>query len=315
MGEAIQVALQDETLVRDELMSRMRQLNLTAAEIARLTGKSTTTISLVMNGKYKGRAEVLAEIMEALDEAEKRQNESARPTSFFSEGQTIIYSILNLTYHHRGFSTIVGPSGMGKTFTAKRFAEQHALDVMYIRCCDGMTVIDTIQLLLDMTSTSNSGNRVQRMRRAINGFKKRGVRMILVDEADLLVTDSGNKPAILKKIALFREVKEAGVGVAMIGLESFDDTLRSVGETYLTSRIDYFRRVSDPSIEELSNFLEGQGWDISEPDARQVIAMAPKRGGFRFLEKLSQTGKFLGLLADALSVSYAAGGHYKEGKA
>ncbi len=293
----------------------MKQLGLTAAEIARLTGKSTTTISLVMNGKYKGRPEVLSEIMEALDDVEKRQKELARQVAFLSEGQKIIYHILNLTYHHYGFSTVVGPSGLGKTFTAKHFAEQHPHDVMYVRCCDGMTVIDTIQLLLDMTKTSNYGNRIQRMKRAIHGFKKRGIRMILVDEADLLVTDAGNKPAILKKIALFREVKEAGIGVAMIGLESFDDTLRSVGETYLTSRIDYFRRVSDPSIEELAYFLEEQGWDTSEPDAQQVISMAPKRGGFRFLEKLSQTGKFLGTLADALSVSYAAGGHFKEGKA
>ena len=309
----MEAILNEHSLISDELAQKAAKLKLTNADIARIANKSTATVSQVMRGIYKGRPEVIDEILAALEDAEESvKAKPARKASWMTEGQKIIYSILNLTYHHNGFSAVVGPSGLGKTFTAKLFASQHK-DVEYVRCCDGMTVTDTIQILLDITHSSSHGNRVQRMSRALRGFKKRGLKMLLVDEADLLVTDPGNKPAILKKIAVFREVKEAGFGVAMIGLESFDDTLRVVGETYVTSRIDYFRRVSDPSMEELSGFLEEQGWDISEPDAQQVISLAPKRGAFRFLEKLSQTGKYLDSLAEALSVSYAAGGHYKEG--
>ena len=309
----MEAILNEHSLISDELIKKASALKLNNADIARIANKSTATVSQVMRGIYKGRPEVVDEILAALEHVEESSKErQKRKISWMTEGQKIIYSILNLTYYHNGFTAVVGPSGLGKTFTAKHFASQHD-DVEYIRCCDGMTTTDTIQLLLDVTHSSHNGNRVQRMNHALRGFKKRDLKMLLVDEADLLVTDPGNKPAILKKIAIFREVKEAGFGVAMIGLESFDDTLRVVGETYVTSRIDYFRRVADPSLEELSDFLENQGWDLSEPDAQQVVSLAPKRGGFRFLEKLSQTGRYLGTLAEALSVSYAAGANYKEG--
>lgn len=301
--------MENGTELLEMLSEKVKQLKLSNSQIARIADKSTGTISQVLNGKYKGRPEVVEEILAAVAELEEKMADR-KPTpsevKWLSSGEKLIHGILNLTYHYSGFSAVVGPSGLGKTFTARYFANEHA-DVAYTRCSDGMSMGDTIQMLLDVTGSNGYGTKTQKMKRAINGLKDRGISMILVDEADLLTTDRTNKHAILKKISVFREVKESGIGVAMIGLVSFDDTLRVVGETYVTSRLDYFRKVSDPSYEELAYYLANQGWDPEAADAQQVISMAPNRGGFRFLEKLSQTGKYLGSLAEALTVTYAAG--------
>lgn len=296
--------------ILETLLQKVKDLKLSNSEISRVSGKSSSTVSQVLNEKYRGRAEVVEEILTAITTMEIAET-TVSPVTWLTDGEELIRGVLNLTYHQKGFSAVVGPSGLGKTFTAKLFSSEHH-DVAYMRCNDGMSMGDTIQALLDITGAPGYGTKTQRMKRAIRALQDRGINMILVDEADLLVTEHGNKPAILKKISVFREVKESGIGVAMIGLESFDDALRVVGETYVTSRIDYFRRVMDPSYEELSLYLANQGWDPETTDAKQVISMAPKSGLLRFLEKMSATGKYIGSLKEALAVTYASGRHVKE---
>ena len=294
------------------LRNKVTENRLSNSSVARVTGKSTSTVSQVLSGKYQGRPEVIGEMLTALEAHEASHEDSQIPgaSTWLTSGEQLINGILNLTYHTGGFAAIVGPSGIGKTYTSKLFDEAHP-DTAYIRCADGMSMGDVIQAILDIVGAPAYGTKTQKMRRAIAGLKEQGIRMILVDEADLLVTD-GSKPAILRKISVFREIKESGVGVAMIGLESFDNALRSVGETYVTSRLDYFRKVRDTAQEELAHFLSTQGWDPETLDARYAIQLAPKRGSLRFLSKLAQTATFLGSLKEALSVTFTAVGHIKE---
>jgi DNA transposition AAA+ family ATPase len=302
--------MEKETPALERLIGLVKDLRLSNTDLARISEKSTGTVSLVLNGKYRGRPEVIEEMLASLEEL-SRQPSDIPPVKWLTEGETIIRGILNLTYHSNGFAAVVGPSGLGKTFTAKYFAETHS-GVAYARCSDGMSMGDAIQLLLDITSSPGYGTKTQKLKKAIRALKDKNIRMILIDEADLLVTEISNKPAILKKISVFREVKEAGIGVALIGLESFDDTLRIVGETYVTSRIDFFGRIDNPSGGELSYYLANQGWDPELPEARTLLAQAPKNGLFRFLEKIANAAKYFGSLPEARNMIYAPGGHFKE---
>ena len=104
-------------------------------------------------------------------------------------------------------------------------------------------------------------------------MKDQGVKMLLVDEAELLVAD-GSRPKILKKISVFREVKEAGIAVSLIGLENFDTALRAVGETYVTSRIDMFRHADNPTQAEISHYLACLGCDPETEGGVTSPAMA-----------------------------------------
>lgn len=302
----------EELAILAALKSKVAEKKYSNATVCRISGKSTSTISQVLNGTYKGREEVIDEILTSLIKHEEAHSDDSQvvTSQWLTEGEQLISGLLSLTYHTTGFCAVVGPSGIGKTYTTKLFASTRS-DTAYIRCADGMSMGDVIQAVLDITGLPAYGTKTQKMRRAITGLKEQGIKMLLVDEADLLVTD-GSKPAILRKISVLREIKEAGIGIAMIGLESFDEALRSVGETYVTSRLDYFRKVRDTTSEELSYFLATNGWDTDTPDAKHAISLAPKRGSLRFISKLSATAKFLGSLKEALAVTFTASGHVKE---
>lgn len=297
----------------DRLHEKVKDLGISNARLAQLSGKSTSTISQVMNGKYAGRPEIISEIFDAVVGYEESLDDNGQlpgTIAWLTEGEKLINGILDLTYHTRGFSAVVGPSGIGKTYTSRLFEEAHP-DVLYMRCADGMSMGDVINSLLESVQTPAYGTKTQKMRRCIQALRDKGIRMILVDEADLLVTE-GSKPAILKKISVFREIKEAGIGVAMIGLEAFDDALRVVGETYVTSRIDYFRKVRDTAREELAYYLGLQGFDPETSEAQHAISLAPKRGSLRFLAKLCSTAGILGGIKEAITVTFTASGQIKE---
>lgn len=305
-----------ESVKTNPILERLRETvaakKLSVSEVARISGKSTGTVSAALNGKYKGRKEAVDEILAAIEESAERGAEPERRLrQWLTEGEQIIEDVLKLTYFNHGFAAIVGQSGIGKTFTAKLFSSSRN-DVAYARCNDGMSMGDTINMLLEMAGLATSyGTKTQKMKRAIQALVEHGIHMILVDEADLLVSD-GSRPLILKKISVFREVKEAGIAVAMIGLPAFDNALRVVGETYVTSRIDYLSNAPNTTCEELEYFLAGQGWDTDTPEARLVISLAPKQGALRLIEKLSQTGKFLESLKDAIAVTFASNGRIRE---
>ncbi|MEG1912777.1 MAG: AAA family ATPase [Cloacibacillus sp.] len=297
---------------RRNLLEIVAAKQLSNSAVARITGKSASTVSQVLNGKYQGRPEVLDEMVAALDSFEENSEPAQLDgtVQWLTDGEKLINGMLTLTYQTCGFAALVGPSGIGKTYTSKLFAEHHQQDTAYIRCADGMCQGDVVNMLLDIVGLPAYGTKTQRMKRAITAMKESGIRMILVDEADLLVTD-GSKPAILRKISVFREIKESGIGVAMIGLESFDNALRLVGETYVTSRLDYFRRVKDTAAEELAYFVAKLGIDPETPEARHAISLAPKRGSLRLISKFAQTANLIGL-REALAVIFNATGHIKE---
>ena len=296
----------------EALRELVQELGLSNGDVARISGKSTGTVSQALSGKYRGRAEAISEIMEALaaHRKEREERREAAAAAWQTEGQGLIASVLGLTWATRGFSVVVGPSGIGKTHTALRFAEWRP-DALYMRCSDGMCMGDVIDALLGLTGTPSHGSNSQRLRRAIRALADHGARMVLVDEADLLVTD-GSRPKILKKISVFREVKEAGIGVSLIGLESFDTALRAVGETYVTSRIDMLRRAVAPTMPELERYMSGLGIDTETEGARRALALAPKNGSMRFVGKAADIARQLGGdMLEALRVLFAASPHVK----
>ena len=294
------------------LQSLVAERQLSNSTVARITGKSASTVSQVLNGKYQGRAEVLDEMFAALETFEEtcEAPQALKGTTvYLTEGEKLITGILHLTYQTRAFCALVGPSGVGKTYTTGLFAKSHP-NTAYVRCADGMCQGDVVNMLLENIGGPAYGTKTQRMRRAIAAMRDSGTQLLLVDEADLLVTD-GSKPAILRKLSVLREIHEAGIGVAMIGLESFEPALRLVGETYVTSRLDYFRRVKDTTTEELAYFLSTLGIDPETPEARHAISLAPKRGSLRLISKFAQTANLIGL-REALAVIFNATGHIKE---
>ena len=115
--------------ILETLLQKVKDLKLSNSEISRVSGKSSSTVSQVLNEKYRGRAEVVEEILTAITTMEIAET-TVSPVTWLTDGEELIRGVLNLTYHQKGFSAVVGPSGLGKTFTAKLFSSEHH-DVAY----------------------------------------------------------------------------------------------------------------------------------------------------------------------------------------
>lgn len=288
----------------------MESKNLSNADVARISGKSPSTISQILKGSYPGRPEVGEEILAALS-AHTLETDSGVEANWTTEGQLLIQSLLSFTYEDRELSVITGPSGIGKTHTIMRFIENNP-DCLYFRCAESMCASDVVIGLLDVIGITAMGSSTQMIRRCVRALRDQGVRMVMVDEADLLVSDDKSKRRILKKLSYFREINEAGIGVALVGLESFEDTLRAAGETYVLSRIGYYRKATGTSIAELFSFWESQGMQ-NDADARYAVNLAQKGGYLRFLKKLSvRTQQLGGNVREALKLMFSTSGHIKE---
>lgn len=301
----------DLTNIAQRLKDASERHGLSGAELARISGKSPATVSQVLKGSYKGRPEAAEEILDSVQTHVAGLARSPQ-SEWTTEGQTLIQSLLAFTYEDAEFSVITGPSGIGKTHTLLAFARRNP-GCLYIRCAEGMSPGDIIAFLCQALDLGGaSGTILQRLRRCIEAMRSRQIRMVLVDEADLLVGDEANSRRILKKLSFFREINESGVGVALVGLESFEEALRRTGETYVMSRIGYFRKTKAVSPVELEHFWQSLGHCLDD-DGRRALRIAPKAGFFRFLAKLSNRAKLLGGdVKGAMLLLFGSSSHIKE---
>ncbi len=293
----------------EQLQGLIRERALSNSEVARITGKSAATVSQVLSGKYKGRPETCGEMAASL------QEHFAAPAviqdgKWRTHGQTVIYSMLSLTYEDQEMSCITGPSGIGKTYTARTFATERE-DVLYWRARDGMSVGDVLSSLLSEVGAPDHGTNTKKLFRLIEALKARQVCMVICDEADLLVNEQ-NKGRLMKKLVCFRELYEAGIAVVLLGLDSFELSLRNAGETYFLSRLGYFQKIDTVLIPELKEFWKGLGGNPEDAEGRLALSLAPKRGALRFLFKVFRRATAMGSVKNALSLMFNAQGHLKE---
>ncbi len=291
------------------IKSFMDEKNRSSADVARIAGKSPSTISQILKGTYPGRPEVAEEVLAAIVSHELETASSENP-DWSTNGQQLIQSLLSFTYEDREFSVITGPSGIGKTHTIKRFMEKNP-HCVYFRCTESMCASDVVTGLAEALGVTLTGSSTRMIRRCVQIMRDRDVRLVVIDEADLLVGDDKSKRRILKKLSYFREINEAGIGVAMVGLESFENAIRAAGETYVLSRIGYYRKATGTSIAELFEYWEHQGLTVDD-DTRYAVNLAQKGGYLRLLKKLVVRVQQGFNVREALKLMFNTSGHIKE---
>lgn len=294
----------------EELQGFVRERGLSNADVARITGRSAATTSQVLGGKYKGRAETGAEMLASLREHFKPGAKRLADGTWKTHGQSVIDSMLELTYQDAEMTCITGPSGIGKTHSARAFAQRRT-DVLYWRAKDGMSVGDVLSSLLAAVHAPDSGTNTRKLLRLIETLKARRIAMVICDEADLLVNEQ-NRSRLMKKLVCFRELYEAGIAVALLGLESFELSLRNAGETYFLSRLGYFQKIGGVALSELREYWQGLGGDPEGAEDRLALSLAPKRGALRFLYKVFRRAAAMGSVKQALGLMFDAQGHFSE---
>lgn len=275
-------------MVRD-MKEIVKDSGLSLSEIAARTGLSKTTVSMVVNGKYKGSEDVIKRIRRVIQDAMVRE----RAGGFVTKGQKLIEAVLADTYEYNDFAVIGGDSGIGKTYTVRRFVERHP-DVLYVKLRVRMPYGQIINVMLKQMHASIKGGADDRLERLMEVLEDRGIRMVIVDEADLMAS---SRDTFKHKVEIFREIWRDGEGVSvvLIGLANLYNAVVGLGDTYILSRIGHLIRVPNPVFDELMEYWRWlTGWD-ADGKAKKAVELSMERGWFRMLQKIYMRAQKIGV--------------------
>jgi DNA transposition AAA+ family ATPase len=204
---------------------------------------------------------------------------------FQTEGQRRILAVLDATVKDREFSLIVGPSGVGKTYTVEQFIANAKNNIVYFKITKLMSAGEILKQLCETMGVPSYGTNGAKLKRLKEKAKE--IDMLVVDEVDLLVEQDRPK-YFLRKIEIFRELADV-TAVVLVGLIELDEAIYENAKTYVYSRLGYYARVQEPTAEELWEFAKHRG-----VTAKEVISGAMGRGFFRFIDKVAKKAREIG---------------------
>lgn len=306
----------------DSLQQRFEDSKLTLGDIARATGLNKSTISYAISGTRPAKGakglRILGQIEEVIDRQLAAMSGTATSrtegaTDFETRGQKELIALLEDTYRYRELSVLCGVSGAGKTESIQRWRAARP-DVLYVKVPERNTyvaIVEATMHALGLPPALGHHNSAQGFRKIVNRLKESNIRMIVVDEADLMLRSQ--RIALHHKIGFFRELWDEGKGpaVAFVGLPHFLTGLGQIVETYLWSRIAHAVEVTRPTRDDLRAYWLwrcarsatslNSGKLDSGKYVEEAVRLAEGRGNFRLLNKIADRTENIGL-PDALAL-------------
>ncbi|OQX50301.1 hypothetical protein B5M47_03990 [candidate division CPR3 bacterium 4484_211] len=168
----------------------MERFNLSAGDVAHITGYAKSTISQIKNNKYNGDGQVEAKILKKLVEAGYRLETklSVRRDVFIKTGNVRKFDTLcdellapqgDLT---SSIGVVMGRAGRGKTKSARHYAVQHS-EAVYVLFIDGFSLVDVAREI----AFEIGGIRPRTFRACLDVIDEATLqqrRLIIIDEAD-----------------------------------------------------------------------------------------------------------------------------------
>lgn len=270
----------------EKIEEKMRAAGLNAATIASELGIGKSSVYAIMNGSYTGKAAIADKVKNFIEskfaEAEKEKREV-----FLTLKQRVFLRGLEFSYEDSELLAICGPSGVGKTFTAEKFAAEHA-GVVYFKVKEGFGWKNTLSEIAALFDRNEHGTSSDMMKTILAAVKTSGCRMLIIDEIEHIFMDT-RKTAFLKRVAFFREIQEAcHVGVALIGLDVLESELRFAAKSYLTNRIDCLLKGEAVDSKEMRVFWENVLDMPYSNNLEAVFEKAKNHGNLRILKKLAR---------------------------
>lgn len=264
-------------------------MNTSVRQLGKELGVSPSTISQVRNGSYGGKPETAARVREGLGLDAASSAPSSPPIPFTTEGQEQISVILEFAAEDREFALIVAASGAGKSYVAERFANDHD-DVLYLKMWANPSQGGLLRALCLLTGVAVSGNNDLKLERLRAQAKvSTAPRLLILDESDLLI-DPKRADRFLARIEIARELKEAGFGVALIGLPELQTELHRNAQSYIYSRIGYHAAINPPSADDYYRYCDARNLTKK----KELAKLAAGRGGFRYLDKVARLAPRVG---------------------
>jgi len=268
--------------------------DINVSRIAQELGLSKSAVSMIKNGKYPYGDETRTRVEERLRQQgwtpadDTTAVTAAEPAAAFeTQGQKILMAVLQATLDDGAMTLAVGASGIGKTHVASAFrakAEAADIPVHYLKCQSNLSPSGLSRCLCEIWQVKSAGGveqRVLRLRDAIRHNETR--QMLILDESDLL--HNPRRPEdLIPRLEIARELYEAGLAVALVGLPVLEEAIRSHTGTYFWSRLGYYAPLQPPQPDELFAFCARCGIQ----DVKTTASYARQRGYFRLIETVSK---------------------------
>jgi len=265
----------------------MKQAGVSLTDVADHYQKSKSSISTSLSGQYGQEKQLYWEeqVTRFCQGVIKTKGLQAN-SGFMTAGQGEMLKILRNAYDNRKMNLITSQSGCGKTYIVNQFLREHPVGVLYIRCNEVMSASGVLEEICRKIGILASGSVSNRLARVTEELLDKEYRMVIADEVDLLLVEDTNSPKkIIRKVSLFRNMFEAGLGVCLIGLAEMKVSLKRAQETYFNSRVFWTLDAALPTQAELTSFWTGtMGMDPNPT----IVTLAKSKGYFRFLKNQAE---------------------------
>lgn len=239
--------------IRTELRDLMNSKNYGLSFVATATGIAKSTISMWLNGNYKGdNAKLTDKINNFIQRESERLNNDELPIVDISIVKYI--SEIGRLCHTKGkIGVCAGRAGLGKTVAVKEYTK-NALDAILIESDSGYTAKSLLKEIHRRLALSGKGTVYDLMGEVVNKLNQSG-RLLIIDEAE-------NLP--YRALEITRRIHDkTGVGVLLVGRNILFENLRGFNNQYdqLYSRVKYHKLLDRLSIQDVVKILESAGQD------------------------------------------------------
>lgn len=239
--------------IRAELRDLMDSKNYSLAFVSTATGIAKSSISMWLNGTYKGdNAKLTDKINNFIQREQERSGNDELPIVDISIIKYI--SEIGRLCHTKGkIGVCVGRAGLGKTVAVKEYTK-NALDAILIESDSGYTAKSLLKEIHRRLALSGKGSVYDLMGEVVNKLNQSG-RLLIIDEAE-------NLP--YRALEITRRIHDkTGVGVLLVGRNILFENLRGFNNQYdqLYSRVKYHKLLDRLLIQDVVKILESAGQD------------------------------------------------------
>ena len=244
--------------IRSQLKNMMEEKGLTIMFVATAIGVAKSTISMWLNGTYKGDNE---KITDKVNNFIQRENERTVGEDIPIVDLSVIRYISEIgrTCHTKGkIGVCVGRAGLGKTVAVKEYTKNF-LDAILIESDSGYTAKSLLLEIHKRLGLSGKGCAYDLMNEVVNKLNNSG-RLLIIDEAE-------NLP--YRALEITRRIHDkTGIGVLLVGRNVLIENLRGSKNQYdqLYSRVKYLKVIERIHIKDVIKILDatGQNTDLAD---------------------------------------------------
>lgn len=241
--------------IKAELNNLIQNKNYTFTAIAQATGLSRSTISLWLNGTYKGDNDKILDVINNFVQREKeRFCETLIPFVDISISK-YIFEVGRLCHTKGQIGICYGRAGLGKTLAVKEYTK-HYLDSILIESDFGYTAKSLLLEIHKRLGLSGKGSAYYLMDEIISKLSGSG-RLLIIDEAE-------NLP--YRALEAARRIHDkTGVGILLVGRNILVENLRGIHNQYeqLYSRVKYSKSLGGLLPADVNKILSTMNSDVS----------------------------------------------------